>query len=257
MLMRGITSAHLDNCTGDLGSGPLDALLTASEWTDRILGRNDAPSLPQRLTLAASGNNIGVKGDTVRRVLVCSMDANVENPELRTFKRQDLIADIRRNRGELLSHVFTILKAHLLAGRPTDKSIRLGSFEQWVENVAAAVVWCGYQNPIKTQDEARDDDPERGSLTAIVKVLIENFGTDAFMAKDVERIRTDLIKIDRASALNSAWGTALDLKPNMCQSKPIGDWLRKHKGQVINGRKIIEAGTHRTGVKKWKIGERL
>jgi putative DNA primase/helicase len=252
MLMRGITSAHLDNCTGDLGSGPLDALLTAPEWTDRILSRNDVPSLPQRMTLAASGNNIGVRGDTVRRVLLCSMDANVESPELRTFKRQNLITDIQRDRSQLLGHVFTILKAHLLAGRPNSECVKLGSFEQWAETVAAAVVWCGYQNPIKTQDEAREDDPVRGSVTAILRVLFEEFGSERFMAKDVEKCLSNVGNKGFAD-LKAAWGAAIDLKSPRRFSKPIGDWLRAHKGQVVEGIKVIEADKDRTGVKIWRI----
>jgi len=252
MLLRGITSAHLDNCTGDLGSGPLDALLTAPEWTDRILSRNDVPSLPQRMTLAASGNNIGVRGDTVRRVLLCSMDANVESPELRTFKRQDLIADIQRNRSQLLGDVFTILKAHQLAGRPNREGIKLGSFEQWSENVAASVVWSGYQNPIKTQNEAREDDPVRGSVTAILSELYEMFGSENFMAKDVDKCLSEVGRKGFAD-LKAAWGAAIDLKSQKGFSKPVGDWLRAHKGQVVEGIKVIEVGKDRTGVKIWRL----
>ena len=258
MLMRGITSAHLDNCTGDIGSGPLDALLTSSTWTDRILSRNDVPTLPQRMTLAASGNNIGVKGDTVRRVLICSMDANVENPELRTFKRENLIADIRRNRGELLGHIFTILRAHLLAGRPNGESVKLGSFEQWAQLVAAAVIWCGYQNPVKTQEEAREDDPVRGSVANILKALHSAYGSEQFQAKDIEKDLNDYNgKAETAAVLSEAWDAVIDIRSPKSHSKAIGNWLRSHKGQVVEGLKVIETKKDRRGVWLWRLTQTL
>ena len=67
----------------------------------------------------ATGTNLVMRGDMVRRSVVARLDPNVENPEYRNdFTIPDLIAWVRRNRMRLLSAVYTIFRGHAVAGHP-------------------------------------------------------------------------------------------------------------------------------------------
>jgi hypothetical protein len=58
----------------------------------------------------ANGNNLVLVGNLVRRALLCSMDAKVERPELRTFNI-DAKNMARANRARLIVATLTILRA--------------------------------------------------------------------------------------------------------------------------------------------------
>ena len=70
------------------------------------------------MTWAVTGNNLIIKGDLATRFLICQMDAQVERPEERTFKR-NLDQYVQDHRAELVTNGLTILRAHFLA---TDKT---------------------------------------------------------------------------------------------------------------------------------------
>ena len=71
-----------DNTTID--SPSLAAALTTEQWSDRLLGRNNAIRLPSRVVWAATGNNLRVAGDMPRRSYSIRLDANAERPWERT-----------------------------------------------------------------------------------------------------------------------------------------------------------------------------
>jgi putative DNA primase/helicase len=65
----------------------------------------------------ATGNNIGFKGDMVRRGLVCTFEAADERPELRAFE-SDALDLAAVDRGAYVAAALTIVRAYLAAGAP-------------------------------------------------------------------------------------------------------------------------------------------
>ena len=58
----------IDNINGTLGNASLDAALTATSWSDRILGETTmASGIPLYSTWFATGNNVAIAADTARR----------------------------------------------------------------------------------------------------------------------------------------------------------------------------------------------
>lgn len=169
LLLTGVSSVNLDNWNRPIGGEALNALLTAGEWSDRILGRSETASLPARLTLAATGNNLSVRGDMTRRSLLIQLDAGVERPELRTFKEPNLTGYVLEHRGQLLGALFTILKGYQQAGRPEIHERLLGRFESWSRAVAAPIRWLGLPDPTETQELLRENDPEAEKLQALLE----------------------------------------------------------------------------------------
>ncbi len=145
----------IDNVTGTLGCASLDAALTATTWSDRILGKNQMTgSIPLSTIWFATGNNMVFAADTSRRALHIRLESNEESPEERTgFQHADLLDWVRKERGRLASAAVTVLRAYLKAGQPDLGLKEWGSFEAWSRIVRHAVVWCDMADPAATRNE--------------------------------------------------------------------------------------------------------
>ena len=94
-LLAGYPLTNIDNVNGELGGDFLCQVTERPLVSPRVLGRSEQPQIPNRMTIFATGNNIRLKGDMVRRALICSLDARIERPELRTFKNKPVERDRR------------------------------------------------------------------------------------------------------------------------------------------------------------------
>ena len=115
--------------------------------------------IENNVTIFANGNNILLIEDVVRRVIRCTLDANVERPELRKFSG-DPLRTVLEDRGSYIAAALTIVRAYLAAGCP-NQCPPLASFSDWSRLVRSALVWLGYADPVATMEAARADDPSR------------------------------------------------------------------------------------------------
>ena len=78
LVLEGAPLAVLDNCSDYVGThAVIDALLTSSEWRDRILGRTETATTKTRMVLACTGNNLMFQGDTLRRVIHARLECRL------------------------------------------------------------------------------------------------------------------------------------------------------------------------------------
>ena len=143
----------IDNIAGPLGSPSLDAALTATSWSDRILGQTAmATGVPLYAVWYATGNNVVLIGDTARRAVHIRLESPLENPEERDdIHHTDLQTWVRQERPRLTTAAVTILAAFCAAGRPPMSLKPWGSFEGWSDLVRQAVVWVGLSDPGATR----------------------------------------------------------------------------------------------------------
>ena len=91
-----------------------------------------------------AANNPVLSGELVRRTARCRMNANAENPALRSDFRHDDLADwAARHRGELVAAIYTLVNAWLAAGRPKHAGQRLGSYEAWSDVMGGILAVAG------------------------------------------------------------------------------------------------------------------
>ncbi len=142
----------LDNIDGNFGNASLDRALTTTRWKDRVLGLSLNVDLPLQTTWYATGNNIGIEADMIRRSVHIRLDVLHERPEERAdFQHANLIGWVRAQRGRLLASALTILAGYIRAGRPAQNLSPFGSFEGWSDLVRQAVVWAGLPDPCATR----------------------------------------------------------------------------------------------------------
>ena len=110
----------IDNMVGTLMGQFLCQLVERPMPQVRILGKTELVTIPNNQhhhSVLSNGNNVAIAADMVRRTLQISLDADVENPESRTFTR-DPVAQIRADRGRYIAAILTIARAYRVAGSP-------------------------------------------------------------------------------------------------------------------------------------------
>lgn len=167
----------IDNIVGKLASAPLDAALTSDSYRGRTLGKLEmTQAVPMKIVWWATGNGIIVGADTARRSLLARLAPMSEHPEDRTgprpgqaWKYPDPVEHARANRAELLGHALTLVRAYILAGRPKQQLLPMGSFTAWSSVIRAAIVYAGGTDPCLTIKELRAVDVQEQALLAMVQ----------------------------------------------------------------------------------------
>jgi putative DNA primase/helicase len=83
----------LDNMEQPIQGQLLCQVLSQQRAEVRVLGPSKITRPSTSVAIFTTGNNLEVKGDMTRRILICKLDARKEHPEHRTFDG-DLIAEI-------------------------------------------------------------------------------------------------------------------------------------------------------------------
>jgi hypothetical protein len=252
------------------GGGSLDALLTAPTWSDRLLGVSTTVSLPNRTTIAVTGNNIMLSGDLGRRSLFANIDPGCADPENRQFEnRQFAISDLRgylhRHRADLLTAALTVMRAHLQHNRPLTGGCQqahvIGSFESWSRLVAAAVEWVGLPNPLETQrwgraaaDTSTDD---AHGLEEFLAAVHGAFSGRTFTAADVLERAAFTSEATEEKQVADALSKALrNLMPdNERERSPVklGRLMSKEVNRTTPaGWSLREAGSH-AGTRRYTV----
>lgn len=164
----------IDNVEGGLGCASLDGLLTGTTFADRVLGKSEiSPEYPIVSTFWATGNNVEIRGDLVRRIIPIRLDSPEENPETRQgFTHTPLLDWIHDNRMPLLTSALTIVRGFFAAGCPKPKVLPLGSFEGWSDTIRGAVLWAGLPDPcIGRAEIAEKGDKDKNFLLGLVQVM--------------------------------------------------------------------------------------
>jgi len=188
LLLKGQLVVTIDNIETTLFAPSLAAILTATTYQDRILGRSEMVILPNRTTWIATGNNIRLAGDLPRRCVWIRMDAKMARPWLRDldcFKHPRLIEWVTEKRGAILAAILTIAKAWAASGSPEAQGLpNLGGYEDYCRVVGGALGLMGVKGFLDNLDamynETDIDTPEwEGFLEAWLEYVGKEPATTA------------------------------------------------------------------------------
>jgi putative DNA primase/helicase len=234
----------LDNLDIVLDLSLLCQILTEQKVTIRRFGKLKNVVAACVALVGATGNNLAIAGDNMRRFVIARIIIDVERPELREFDF-DPVEEAKEHRPELVVAALTVVRAYLISGEP-QKLPPLGSFERWSRWVREALVWLGEADPVDTMERVRAAD------TAIMKRrrLMEAwpFATEtsvaAVIARAQERVQTR--EVDPATGheitadggpadpdLHAAVMAIAGEKDGRINGERLGWWLRHNKDQVV------------------------
>ncbi|MHB8971527.1 MAG: primase-helicase zinc-binding domain-containing protein [Pirellulaceae bacterium] len=251
--LEGLPAVLWDNVVGRLGCSSLDAALTGTTWTDRILGTNTTTgTLPLNTVWAATGNNIVLGADTPRRVLLCRIETDLDNPEERAdFTYDNLIGWVRQHRHQLAVDAVTVLRAYAHAGYPNQKLPSWGAFEAWSDLIRNAIVWIGLPDPWKTRTIVREAD-RSVELLGLIHAGIAEVDPDGqgvtsgqivqLLSAPIEHGKDDKYPQLRA-AITEICGGKID-------GRKVGNQLRLYVRRVKAGRRLHMSKAH-DGAAKW------
>jgi putative DNA primase/helicase len=249
-LLAGHALLSINNVSRPLGGDTLCQLIDQPLIKVRILGKSAGPLIEPRITLFATGNNLTLLGDIVRRTVTAHMDAGVEAPWLRQFS-DDPLARIMADRGKYIAATLTVCRAFMASSE--NPLPPLQSFEAWSRIVRSALVWLGCGDPVKTIAQAAADDPEREAFNAVLTAWTNVFQKTENTAVEI-RARAgekdtagDYVHKDLRDALLAV---AADRNGEI-STRRLGNWLRIHRDRVINRRRLVRTG--HGPVAKWSV----
>lgn len=181
-----------DNLRGTLKAAPLEAALTTAAWTDRVLGTNDNVSLPQRATWVATGNNVRLGTDMLRRCYQIRLIARSARPwQEAGFRHPELLAWVRENRGELLMALLTLASSWFVDGCPKPEGKALGSFEAWTRVIGGILQHAGVESFLGNLDDMYGEaDDEDEQWEHFLRALKGHFGSRPFTVAQVVQATT-------------------------------------------------------------------
>jgi putative DNA primase/helicase len=259
-LLAGDLIISFDNCEQPLGGELLCQALTQSMLKIRILGRSENVSVPCNAAFYATGNNLVVIGDMIRRTVTCLLDPRTERPETREFKDEDPIKRIRANRPLYVAAALTVLRGYHVAGRPKQSGKPLNGFEAWSRRVRDALLWLGEPDPVATQERTRAEDPQLRALLDVVSQWYAIEGDGGISVRRIIELATEVVPgnvADPTTFKRPDFREALLVVAGVndtINSLRLGKWLGRMKGRVADGLRIEpDATVEHGGAARWKV----
>jgi putative DNA primase/helicase len=203
----------------------------------------------------ATGNNVTIRGDIMRRVIPIRLEAKDERPEERSdFKHERLMQWVAENRGNLVADGLTILSAYLKAGKP-GRLKPLGSFEDWSDVVRSAINWATGIDPCGTRYEFASTDADTNVRVALIhaweqEIDPENRGVTAAEALNQLRLSLSPNSIATYPRFHAVVQeiSRTDALPN---AKSLGRKIGTMKGRIVEGKYFYGWPDH--GTMRWQV----
>jgi hypothetical protein len=245
-LRQGVACLDWDNISrGAAISCPhIEAALTASEISDRVLGGSQVETVPSTTVQIFTGNSITPRGDMASRSIMLALNVDRPDPENRTFAHADPLAWTHANRTKIVRALYTLLLAGA-ASRPGRQEAKT-RFKMW---------WCMVGWPMEyaagllgtTVDctqlmrSGEVGDEEASAVSAVLSILRETWDHSLFTAREVVKAMTSPARgwsplaptgfedadIKRAEAIADALGELVGRRLDRPTAHSIGKLFQK------------------------------
>lgn len=247
-LLAGDAVIAIDNVERPMFGDLICQALTQPNIRIRPLGSGHLVSTPTNIMLMVTANNLDVRGDLRRRVMLLRLDARVERPELRRFTT-DFLQEITRQRGELVQAALTIIRAYLASGDAQSDLPTFGGFEHWSRWCREPLTWLGLPDPLFASEELRAQDPDI--------VVQQQFFAAWFRVFEEEPVTAaGVIKASdpQLNGSNDDLRSALDtVCAERIAPRRLTYWLRKHQGRMVDGMRLVSVGMDKNHTMLWKL----
>lgn len=202
--LGGMPYLCFDNWSGVVGNSALEAFITSSTYSDRVLGVSKMFSVEKQCMVLITGNHARVSPDMRRRSLIVDLEMIEACAEERVIENPMGEPEILAMRPKLLAALWAIIREWNAAGRPEGK-VRHASFQRWGHLFGGIAECLGIPNPVSAPAKAADDTLR--DFTAMVNEAIE----EAFDETGRHFTAADLMEYARERGLFS-W--VLDPEPD-------------------------------------------
>lgn len=240
---RGDPVISFDNMpNGSIVKSPILAgLLTAREWTDRLLGANSSVSVPNDRLWIMTGNSLRTGGDIARRALWVRLDPDCPRPDQRTkFKIGDLMEWLETgdNGGRLLHALLVLVTKWAAEGAPR-KRIAWGGYGPWASAMAGLLELIDISGFGADRQETNQRDSDDEEWEPLFEKWFEIY-RDRLMRTG------DILATDPIAAL-----IPRNRKGEIPASTQFGQWLKEREGRYVGAYKVVSVRDDHTKQKSW------
>ena len=180
VLSDGDNVVFFDNINHSVDSGELASAMTTPTYKARLLGVSQSVEVDVRCVWVFNGNSVELSHELIRRLTLIDLDAELENPELRTdFRHSDIRGWVYENRGELVWACLTIIQNWVAQGMVHHKDAVLASYENWSGAVGGVLEAAGLGGFMGNRELLKNADASKDSPEALLKerILTHPVGT--------------------------------------------------------------------------------
>lgn len=214
----------------------IEAALTASEISDRVLGVTHVETVPSSTIQIFTGNSIAPRGDMASRSFILPLNVNRPDPENRAFTHADPLAWTQANRARILGALYTILIGGALQ-RPSDQVAKTRfkvwwGLIGWPVEYAAGLLGIGVDcTELLRAGESGEE--EASASSRALTVLREHWGDSEFTTRDVVLALADLHsgyeeRAAPAEALSDALGELIGKTLEKPTARSVGKLFQKY-----------------------------
>ena len=246
-----------DNVVGSFDSPSMAACMTSPTMTDRILGQSNSSTVPNRLMVILTGNNLTLKGEMPRRILVCRIDPGTEKPFARSFDLDPYLY-CRTNRLNMITAALTLIRAMLTHGCETKITGRLASFEGWDSWIRHSVIFANEMKPGMFGDVMdviqanQSADPDQEALAGLLASWEKEYGTKAVTVSELLTGSSVTYGNSNKTQFFESLEELTNIKRHQLTSKSVGRYLGYRKGRIAGGR-LLERGPKTGDLQTWRI----
>ena len=214
----------------------IEAALTASEISDRVLGVSRVETVPSSTIQIFTGNSIAPRGDMASRSFLLPLNVNRPDPENRTFAHADPLAWTQANRARILRALYTILIGGALQ-RPQHQVAKT-RFKIWWGLIGWPVEYAadlvGIDVDCTELLRAGEFGEEEASAASRALTIMKEYWDDrSFTTRNVVLELADLNSLvedraARAEALSDALGELVGKALEKPTARSIGKLFQKH-----------------------------
>lgn len=197
LLREGHTCILFDNVEQgtDIKSETLAKAMSSDIFSNRLLGKNRTLKVPSSAIWFFTGNNITFSGDFATRVYTISLNPLMEDPDTRTFRRENIIDWVIDNKVKILSALLSIL-----IGGKDDDQLETGSrFKIWDKYIRAPLYWASGIDINEAIFTNKQNDQDYILKKRLVGLIYEEFFEDDEESKLVTT--RDIINRSRTKAI--------------------------------------------------------
>lgn len=249
VLAEGWPLVVFDNLDRRVRSASLAAALTSSSMSDRVLGKTEFVSFPNRTIWMITGNNLEVNADIARRSYWIRLLPATDRPHERTeFRHPHLLLWVRERRTDLLWAIMTLVRSWFSAGCPKPSVRPLGGYERWSEVVGGILEHAGVAGFLGNANKLWEEvNAESVAWTDFLEAWVDVWGSDSTTVKELlETLELDNDLFD--GRIPDAIADALHGATNTSKVSRLGKALTKMKDRRF--------GTHGFRLEKCRRGSR-
>lgn len=214
--------------------GTIKRMLTAERISDRVLGVSKIASVSTRTLFLGSGNNVGPVRDLLRRVLTIHVDPRCSTPATLTY-HGDPVARVRKQRGQFVAAVLTIIQAWRKAGSPRGDVQSIVSYSgEWSDYCRHPLIWLGKPDPATALLDQVRQDPDADALKELVTAWYATFGSTPTTLRAALEAAADLNARSKPELFEAIRELPVEERGVINRTK-LGWLLKKNANRIVGG----------------------